>query len=81
MSTVNTIYYCNNGCIQIPEGWEDKTIISLTYPAGAKQATASFTIVKDTLKDNEITLAAYVDNHLQAVKEFSNFRLLEHKID
>ncbi|RLB92247.1 MAG: hypothetical protein DRH26_06705 [Deltaproteobacteria bacterium] len=71
-------FYFNDGRAVLPEGWEDKTVVALSFPAGAEQASASFTITRDVLRNKEVNLATYVDTHLQTAKSFPKFKLLRH---
>ena len=54
----------NEGEINLPEGWEDKSVIALSYPAGSKKPDASFAVTKDPAAVGSPSLAAYVDKQI-----------------
>jgi len=71
------IFYFNDGEMTLPDNWEDKTVVALSYPSGAEQSTASFTITRDAA-GKDLNLATYVDRQLQTGKTFPKFKLLRH---
>ena len=71
------VFRFNEGDMEVPKGWEDKTVNGLSFPVGSKQPSASFTITRDTLKGGQ-TLAEYVDKQLvDMAKSCPRFELLK----
>ena len=70
----------NDGTIDIPGEWEDKSVIALSYPSGKTESLANITITRDFVKDKNIDLAEYVDKQLvNFAKSFSKFELIKRK--
>ncbi len=66
----------NEGEIEIPEGWEDKTIHVLSFPEGAKEPDASFSVTRSLTEEN-IGLKAYIDAQLGKMpKLFPRFSMI-----
>ncbi|MEA5115913.1 MAG: DcrB-related protein [Geobacteraceae bacterium] len=64
------------GEIEIPSGWEDKTIHVLSFPVGAKESDASFTVTRARLEEND-SLKAYIDLQLVKIaKMFPRFSMI-----
>src|SRR5258708_5196668 len=67
----------NDGEMEIPEGWEDRSVIALSSPAGSKKPDASFAITKDPLASREPSLAAYADKQIvDMAKNCPRFELI-----
>lgn len=70
-------FFINEGHLELPANWEDRTVNGLSFPAGSKQPQFSVAITRDNAKPPEMSLAAYVDRHLhQMAKDCSRFDLL-----
>jgi hypothetical protein len=54
----------NEGSLELPGGWEDRSVIALSFPSGAKKPEASFAITRDRSAAGDSSLAAYVDRQL-----------------
>jgi hypothetical protein len=54
----------NDGSLELPGGWEDRTVVALSFPSGAKKPDASFAITRDRSAGEVASLAAYVDRQL-----------------
>jgi hypothetical protein len=54
----------NDGEFEIPSGWEDRSVIALSFPAGAKKPEASFAVTRDNSAGQESSLGLYVDKQL-----------------
>jgi hypothetical protein len=68
----------NEGVLQIPDDWQDKTVTALSFPAGASKADASFAVTRDPAAANLPSLAAYVDKQLvEMAKGCPKFELIE----
>ncbi len=66
----------NEGEIEIPQGWEDKSIHVLSCPAGAREPAASLSITRNS-PDGASGLGDYIDKQLtQMTRLFPRFRLL-----
>lgn len=66
----------NDGEIEVPQNWEDKTVVALSFPTGAKQPSATMTITREPAK--EASLATYIDKQLvNMVKTFPRYELLK----
>ena len=66
----------NDGEIEVPPDWEDKTVVALSFPADAKQALATMTITREPLKASN--LATYIDKQLvEMAKTFPRYELLK----
>jgi len=71
-------YLLNEGLLQIPEGWQDKTVTALSFPAGAAKADASFAVTRDPAAAQSPSLASYVDRQLvDMAKGCPKFELIE----
>ena len=57
-------FICNDGSLELPGGWEDRTVVALSFPAGAKKPDASFAITRDRSASADDSLASYVDRQL-----------------
>lgn len=66
----------NEGEIEIPEGWEDKTIHVLSCPVGAKEPSASFSVTRSRMEE-QTGLKAYIDKQLvEMAKLFPRFSMM-----
>lgn len=66
----------NDGEIEVPLDWEDKTVVALSFPTGTKQASATMTVTRELSK--EATLATYIDKQLvEMAKTFPRYELLK----
>jgi hypothetical protein len=66
----------NEGEIEIPEGWEDKTIHVLSCPVGAKEPGASFSVTRSRIEE-KTGLKAYIDKQLgEMAKLFPRFSMM-----
>lgn len=71
-------YAINEGMFQIPDGWEDKTVTLLSYPAGSAKPAASVTVTRERLPGPPPTLKAYVDAQLEKLATaLGSFHLLQ----
>jgi hypothetical protein len=69
-------FYFNEGEMDVPQKWEDKTVNGFSFPAGSKRPSASFAITRDPLRPDH-SLAAYVDKQLvDMAKACPRFELL-----
>ena len=69
----------NDGMLETPSGWEDKTVVGLSFPKGSATPLASFTITRESLAE-PTTLAAFVDRHLvKMAQAFPQLRLLHRR--
>jgi hypothetical protein len=50
--------------MDLPGGWEDRTVVALSFPSGAKKPEASFAITRDRSASEDDSLATYVDRQL-----------------
>lgn len=70
-------FHINEGHLELPVNWEDRTVNGLSFPAGAKQPHFSIAITRDNAKPSDMSLAAYVDRHVhQMSKDCPRFELL-----
>jgi hypothetical protein len=68
--------HMNEGEIEIPEGWEDKTIHVLSCPVGAKEPGASFSVTRSQMEE-KTALKAYIDKQLvEMAKIFPRFSMI-----
>ncbi len=66
----------NEGKIEIPKGWEDKTIHVLSCPVGAKEPGASFSVTRSHLGE-KTGLKVYIDKQLvEMAKIFPRFSMI-----
>lgn len=69
-------YYFNQGALNLPQKWEDKTIVGFSFPQGAKQPAATIAITLDVMPD-DVTLGAYIDKHLKFMpRNFSRYEFI-----
>ena len=54
----------NEGSLDLPGGWEDRSVIALSFPSGAPKPEASFAITRDRSATGDSSLASYVDRQL-----------------
>jgi hypothetical protein len=67
----------NDGEIEVPDGWEDRSVLALSFPAGVKQADASLAITRDHAAAQHPSLAAYVDRQMvDLAKSCARFELI-----
>lgn len=65
------------GELEIPTGWEDKTIHVLSCPAGAGDPDASFTVTRSHPDEEGVDLKTYIDGQLVLMaKVFPRFRVM-----
>lgn len=57
-------YTFNDGSLELPGGWEDRSVIALSFPSGAAKPEASFAITRDRTAAADASLASYVDRQL-----------------
>lgn len=66
----------NEGNIEIPRGWEDKTIYVLSCPVDAKEPSASFSVTRSRMEE-KTGLKAYIDKQLvEMAKIFPRFSMI-----
>jgi hypothetical protein len=58
------VFTFNEGSLQLPNGWEDRTVVALSFPAGSKKPDASFAVTRDRSATDDPSLASYVDRQL-----------------
>jgi hypothetical protein len=58
------LYRINEGDLEVPGGWEDRTVTALSFPSKAAKPEASFAITRDNHVASDKTLASYVDQQL-----------------
>jgi hypothetical protein len=69
-------FLMNDGDIDFPEGWEDRSIQVLSYPAGSKEPSASLSVTRHRL-DGDRDLSAYIDRQLgDMIKACPRFSLI-----
>lgn len=67
----------NEGSLDLPDGWEDRSVIALSFPEGSKNPEASFAITRDRTAAQDRSLAAYVDRQLvDMAKSCPRFELI-----
>ena len=54
----------NEGQLEVPEGWEDRSVTALSFPAKSQKPEASFAITRDSSLTEGTTLSAYVDRQM-----------------
>ncbi|HKE23022.1 MAG TPA: DcrB-related protein [Bryobacteraceae bacterium] len=54
----------NEGSLELPGGWEDRSVIALSFPTGSPKPEASFAITRDRSATGDPSLASYVDRQL-----------------
>lgn len=70
----------NDGEIELPDDWDDRTVVALSTPAGSKKPEASLAITRDPAAKNHSHLSAYVDHQLvDLAKTCPRFELVERK--
>jgi hypothetical protein len=73
-----TDFLFNEGALELPEGWEDRSVLALSFPAGSKKPEASFAITRDAAAAGQPTLAAYVDRQMVDLgRSLTRFDLVE----
>lgn len=59
------VFLINEGSFEIGEGWDDKSVTALTFPAGSQAPEASFTVTRDPLSAGAPgSVGDYVDEQL-----------------
>ncbi len=73
-------FHFNDGEIEAPENWDDRSVLALSFPAGSKKPEASLAITRDPAAKNHPHLAAYVDHQMvDLVKTCPRFELIDRK--
>jgi hypothetical protein len=73
------VYHINEGALDLPPGWGDKSVTAFSFPSGSKRATASLTITREALdpSQKDVTLASHIDRHLiEMAKSCPKFELV-----
>jgi hypothetical protein len=60
----NRTFTFNEGSLDLPGGWEDRSVIALSFPEGSKNPDASFAITRDASALQDRSLGAYVDRQM-----------------
>ena len=58
------LFKFNDGSLDLPTGWEDRTVVALSFPTGSSKPDASFAITRDRSASEDASLASYVDRQL-----------------
>ena len=70
----------NAGEMELADGWEDRSVVALSYPAGSKSPEASFAVTRDGSLKKEAALDSYVDKQLvDLAKNCPEFELVERR--
>ncbi|HEY6330930.1 MAG TPA: DcrB-related protein [Blastocatellia bacterium] len=72
-------FFMDEGSLELDDGWDDRTVTALTFPAGSQKPEASLSVTRDPLRPGlQISLAGYVDEQLtRLAKSCQQFRLIE----
>ncbi len=69
----------NEGMFQLPDGWEDRSVTAISFPAGSNTPAASVTVTRERIKDSGETLSSYVNSQLaKLAKTCAAFQLIRH---
>ncbi len=72
-------FVINEGMFEIPDGWEDRSVTAISFPAGSNIPAASLTVTRETIKDPKETLESYVNGQLaKLAKTCAAFQLIRH---
>lgn len=73
------VYHMNEGALDLPAGWGDKSVTAFSFPQGSKKAVASFTITREPLDPSQkaSSVSSYIDHHLiEMAKSCPKFELV-----
>jgi hypothetical protein len=60
-----SIFFINEGTFEVGDGWDDRSVTALTFPAGMQTPEASFTVTRDPLVPGAgSSVSDYVDEQL-----------------
>jgi len=60
-----SVFFMNEGTLEVGDGWDDKSVTALTFPSGSKAPEASFTVTRDPLSPGaSASVGDYVDEQL-----------------
>src|SRR5262249_1610888 len=72
-----SLYRLNEGDMEVPDGWGDRSVTSLSFPAKSSKPEASFAITRDSSLVEGTSLRSYIDKQLvNMAKTCPRFELL-----